>query len=344
MKIYHSDNQSRWIKNLYAVFVVFCFLAIYPLSVWAGSSKSTSLAVSHKRLQVELYGGFAMLSPADLNLFVDYDDMIQGFMYDIYLDYLQINGQIRSWTKNQPDTRKKIKNSFPVGLRLKYHLNSMMAVSVGFKYISRQHESNLEFQYTRNELSDEQYIERTRLLPYSLSAEAYIPMVGIHVMKRINDSLMLEGYVFGGPMFAECRYLSEWYYEWSTQGPNYHYVTFQNDGSLEEKGTGVGIALDLGARLNYPLVEGLGVFLEGGYAYQAVTNISGEGREVIGNSSETWDGRWKIEDEKITAPWGNLNLELPTNYSSDGSNQNKIRDFKLDLSGFQLRMGLFYRF
>jgi hypothetical protein len=145
-------------------------------------------------------------------------------------------------------------------------------------------------------------------------------------------------------MFVECHYLSDWSYEWRIKEPNNEYVVFTDAGILEEKGTGTGIALDLGGRLNYPLVKRMEIFLEAGYAYQVVKNVSGPGSEFREVSSETWNGQWGIKSEKITSPWGELAVDFPTSYWPDNSNQGKVRDFELDFSGFQVRLGLSFRF
>lgn len=359
MKFFHTENNFRTIIRLQAALLLLFFLAVSPLIIRASGtndgkssirrlsiqkSENFNSVISQKRFQIELYGGFAPINPSDLNLFIDYDNRIQEFNYESLLKYLQDSGQIRSWTKTQERDRRKIKNAFPFGIRLKLYFNPMIAVSVGVKYLSAKHASEFDFRYTRNELSGEQYIENMMYSPYSLSAKAYAPMLGIHIAKKIKNALILEGFLSGGPLFVECHYLSDWSYEWWISGTNYNWLMFTSAGVLEEKGTGTGIALDLGGKVGYPLAEGLEVFLEGGYSYQVAKNVSGEGREVWGESSETWDGQWGIKQEKITSPWGELEVELPTNYWPDNSSSGKSRDFELDLSGFQLRLGFSFRF
>jgi len=319
------------------------FLAMSPLAVWADKTNDDQI-VPPQKFQFELFGGYTTLNPSDLNLFVSYDNTIQTFSYDAYFDYLRTNSQIQSWTKNQDSERQKIKRAFPFGARLKFHLNQTIALSIGLRYLTSSHDSNIELQYTRNEFFNEQYREELVYSPYSLSAKAYIPTLGIHIMKKLKNALTLEGFLAGGLMFARCKYLSDWTYEWWIQGANYNWLTFQNSGTLEEKGHGIGIALDVGGRLAYPLFKSLGIFLEAGYAYQVAKNISGGGSEVRDDSTEIWDGRWGIKREKMTTPWGELEFELPTNYWPEGTDERRIRDFELDLSGFQLRLGLSYRF
>jgi hypothetical protein len=343
MKTMNIKNHSHDPVNRALGYVLLFFLTMSPLASWAGITTDDGI-ISLQKFQFELFGGYTTLNPSDLNLFVSYDNSIQTFSYDAYFDHLRTSSQIQSWTKNQDSERQKIKRAFPFGARLKYHLNQTIAVSVGLRYLTSSHESDIELQYTRNEFFNEQYREELVYSPYSLSAKAYIPTLGIHIMKKLKNALTLEGFLAGGPMFARCKYLSDWTYEWWIQGANYNWLTFQNSGAFEEEGSGIGIALDVGGRLAYPLFKSLGIFLEGSYAYQVAKNISGGGSEVRDESTETWDGRWGIKREKMTAPWGQLEVELPTNYWPEGTDEGKIRNFELDLSGFQLRLGLSYRF
>jgi hypothetical protein len=343
MKIVNIKNNPHDLASRLVGLFLLLFLAMNPLGVWADKTDDDSI-IRRKKFQIELYGGFSTLNPSDLNLLVSYDNGIQTFFYDAYLDYLQTNSQIQSWTKTQDKERQKIKRAFPFGAKLKYHLNQTVAVSLGFTYLTSRHGSDIELQYTRDEFPNQQYIEESVYSPYSLSAKAYIPTFGIHIMKKIKDTLTVEGYLTGGPMFVRCHYVSDWSYEWWIQGTNYRWLTFQSSGTLEEKGSGTGIALDVGGQLSYPVFKSLGVFLEAGYAYQAAKNISGGGREVKDESTETWDGRWGIKREAISAPWGDFVLDLPTSYWPNDINGGKLRDFELDLSGFQLRLGLSFRF
>lgn len=342
MIIPKTKNKVTTLKKIsVALFLVFA-LAANPLIIQANTAEKE--LTPFKKFQIELFGGYAPLDPSDMNLYVDYDNRKENFFYDSYLEYLKSTGDIRSWTKHQSDERKKFMNAFPFGGRLKYFFNRTIAISLGFKYLSDQQNSDLSTQYTRNERDDTQYIELTNYMPYSISAKAYIPMLGIHILTTIKGPLMFEGYLTGGPMFVQCQYLSSWTYEWWIHGPDYDWLTFQSKGLIESNGSGTGIALELGGRLHYPIMKNLGIFLEGGYAYQVAKNISGEGREIIDSNNTSWDGRWSIKEEHISTPWGEIDLELPTNYWPNDSNEGKARNFKLDLSGFQLRLGLSLKF
>ena len=84
--------------------------------------------------------------------------------------------------------------------------------------------------------------------------------------------------------------------------------------------------------------------MELGYARQKVKRISGTGRERIDDNRESWEGEWGMKMDKVIADWGSINLTYPTNYWEGDSRGQKVRDFILDLSGFQFRFGLYYRF
>jgi hypothetical protein len=293
---------------------------------------------------VELYGGIIFLNPEDFNLFVNHDIRMQEFSYDSYFDYLAAMNEIQSWTRNQGEERKEIHRSYPIGGRLKYYLSESIALSLGFKYMTSTKSLDIEYQYFRRELSDERYNENIRYSPYSLSAKAYIPTLGFHISKTLKNSLILEGIISAGPIFANCQYLTDWSYEWVTEGSGYMYVTYSRTGVLEEKGSGTGISLDLGGRLNYPVISSFEIFIETSYAYQVVKSISGPGREELDGITASWDGRWGIKGETVSAPWGEVGTEFPTSYWPENSEDERIRDFELDLSGFQLRLGLSFRF
>jgi hypothetical protein len=297
--------------------------------------------LGQKRFRIELFSGFALLNPSDLNLFVDYDNRFQEFTYDTYLDYLRNNGLIQSWSKNIEGERKRIKNALPFGIRFRYNVLDFLAVSIGFEYFQRNHSENLIFNYTRDELNNEYYAETLSFSPYEISVRAYQPSIGIHIFKRIGRLLTAEGFASGGPIFTKFRYESAWNYTWVILGPDYAWRTYESNGLLEEDGTGTGISLEVGGRLSLPVFPKLDAFLEGGYTYRVVKSLSGSGQEAQVENRETWNGEWGIMTETFTAPWGSLDLRFPTNRQTPGG---KVEDFSLDLSGFRMRIGFSWRF
>jgi hypothetical protein len=289
------------------------------------------------RFRLELAAGYALLDPAGLNLLVDSDNRFQEFSYEAYYDYLRQNNLLRSWSKEATGERHEVKTAILPGLRLKYFLFDFLAVSAGFQYLRGGGSQDLTFTYTRNELTNEQYIETLAVVPYRLTAEAELASIGLHLSTKIGRAVNAEGFLAAGLMWAACRYQSSWAYTWVIQGPNYTWTPYESSGRLEMDGSGRGFFWETGARLDIPVGGGFRAYLEGGYARQAVNSISGSGGELQGQSSESWEGQWRIQKETVVAPWGTLDLRTPSNRQREGV---ETEDFRLDLSGFRLRLGL----
>jgi hypothetical protein len=302
----------------------------------AGSQQSDARQRT-RRFSLELLGGGALLDPTDLNLLSDSGDRFQEFSYEDYYHYLLQNRLLRSWSKETSGKRARVKTAFLPGLRLKYHLFDSFSVSAAFEYLRGGGSGDFTFSYTRNELSDERYVETLTAAPYRLTVEAALASIGLHVVHTFGRFITAEGFLAAGPLWAVCRYRSNWTYTWAIQGPNYTWTPYDSTGSLEMDGSGKGVFWETGARLEVPLAGRLRVFLEGGYARQVIDSLSGQGREAQGQSSESWEGEWRIQKETVAAPWGTLSLRTPSNRPREGV---ETESFRLDLSGLRLRLGL----
>lgn len=323
-------------KQLIITGLIVGMTLLYPAHQNAGIRE-----FGQSRLSVELWGGFALLAPDDFNLMVDYDNRIQEFNYDSYLNSLQDSGAILSWTRMMEGERKKIDFSVPLGFRIKMDLGEFLAVSVNFEYYQSRRSEDLELAYTRHETFGEQYIEEIAYSPYLLSVRTFLPSVGIHFQPHIFRRVKTEAYLTAGPLIAKCKYETNWQYVWRVQGTDYGYLVHQSENSRMEEGSGTGIGLEIGVKLGLPLFRCLETFIESGYAYQRVSSLTGSGRENLGGNLSYWQGEWRIASETLIAPWGDIALDFPTNLSQAGTSQT---DFSLDLSGFRLRLGISFRF
>lgn len=293
-----------------------------------------------KRFQFELFGGFSSLNPVDLNLKVESDEQVEKFWYDDYYTYSLDTGNIVSYNRNAEGEFKTIKQAIPFGFRFKYYLTKSIAISLGFKHISKSQVSNVRNQYTVIENSGQEYFYTTEYAPFTLSAKGLSPLIGIHFGKKIFGSIEVEGFISVGPLFGECSYAYEHpYQQLSSEGD----ILDESDWFIEEKGKGTGFCLDSGARININVGNNFGIFLEGGYAFRKVNKLSGPGREDRDGIIDTWGGDWGIKETNINKYWANLHSQYPSNYWEGEDPSLKVRDFKLDLSGFQVRLGVFYR-
>jgi hypothetical protein len=299
----------------------------------------------HGKWRLEVFGGFASLNPSDLNMRVDYDEMSRMFYYDDYLQYQKDVGSISSFTKaNEGGRAASLRHSIPFGARLRYRLAGWLDLSIGLTRFAGDRTSRFKNSYrvTGNDGLPSYYFEE--FSDYTLASSGLIPSLGAHLGARLSRNLRLEGYLVGGPLFAECLYA----FTYRTQDPfpasNANQES-QDDGILEERGTGTGLSLELGTRLDIRLRGRIGLFVEGGYAYQKVDSISGPGMRSIASHRDTWEGEWAIKQDVKVEPWGTGRFLWPSNgWTIFSGSWWRSRDFQLDLSGIQVRMGLSYRF
>jgi hypothetical protein len=293
----------------------------------------------------EVFGGFASLNPADLNMRADYDEMSRMFYYDDYLQYQKNQGLIAAFSKvNEGGRAEFLRHSIPFGIRLRYRLTGWLDFSLGFTRFSGDRTSRFKNSYQIAEIDGLPSTYFEEFSDYTLSSRGYVPSFGVHLGTRLSSNLRLEGFLAGGPLFAECLYS----FSYKTLEPvpaaggNREYP---EDGILEERGTGTGLSVELGARLALRLKERFSVFLEGGYAYQKVDSISGPGLRSIASHRDSWEGEWGIKQDVKVEPWGTARFLWPSNgWTIFSGSWWRLRDFELDLSGVQVRMGLSYRF
>ncbi|UCH96783.1 MAG: hypothetical protein JSV88_07995 [Candidatus Aminicenantes bacterium] len=293
-----------------------------------------------KKFTLELYTGFSTLNPSDLNLRAENEEQRERFFRDDYYSYLETMGKINSLEKQMQEGFETIKNAFPLGFRLKYYLNNSMAISLGFLYLSRNQTSDVLQEFYFN-YDSRQYKVTQEYSPYTLTVQGYAPMIGIHLGKKISRTLEIEGCVSGGPIFASCGYTFEqqerWYFADST--PLHRTPAW----FVEENGSGTGINLDSSVRLNIDMGNNIGIFLESGYAYRRVNQLSGSGLEKIGTDYSSWEGEWGIKESHLVTEWGSFDSQYPSNYWGENALP-KMREFKLNLSGFQVRVGISFTF
>jgi hypothetical protein len=297
------------------------------------------------RWRVEMYGGFGGINPGDLNLRATFDDMYDHFYSEDYFQYQVKQGEIISFTKtNEGGKARLLRHSIPVGIRLRYGITNWFDISLGFSYFTSARESRYKNTFEVFELEGSPALYSDEFLSYALSAKGYIPTVGIHLSKRITPFLRLEGFLTGGPLFAECSYFLDWSSGWPVVDSSGDFGNLK-EGFLEEKGSGTGLALQVGTKLDFDFAKHYGLFVEGGYAYQNVSEISGPGIRSMTSHRETWEGDWGIKQDVRVRPWGTAQFLWPSNawVVSQGTWW-RARDFELDLSGFQVRLGIYFRF
>jgi hypothetical protein len=330
----------------------FClrFVCLFGAVLLAAPAVSASQE-NGKKLQVEVFGGFSTLSPKDLNGRPEYDRLYEDFYTELrYGYYHDAHGNFVTYSGRVDGEFNEIKQALPVGLRLKYELSPVLSVSLGFKYLSNRRDSRVSYQYDVRQVDPDgvQFYDEFSLFqendPYSISVEAYVPMVGVHYRFGKVRFLNLEAFLAAGPMFARCEFMRRRY---ASSLDSYDYQTEQ-DSSLEMKGKGTGLALEAGLQINVRMLKNIYLLMEGGYAYQLAWRVSGPGSAEITardsnmagyTDSAAWDGPWTMVEGNLENEWGRFPYSYPTNQPR-GAN---TPDFRLDLSGAQIRLGLSFR-
>jgi len=293
-----------------------------------------------KKFQLEVIGGFSALSPKDLNSNPDLHNQIINFWYEDRYAYYAKVGYIQSFETDQEGKCHPIKSALPFGLRLKYYVIHSLAISLGFKYLARYENSYFRHQLTYLENDGIQRIFLREYSPFTTATEAFIPTLGIHFEKGISEKIGLEIFMLAGPLFGRCEYS----YDSQTEKKDNGNLTETSSYSLEEIGRGTGIALDGGVRMNYSMSKILGLFIEVGYAFQNVNDLQGPGHSNSNGEREEWEGEWGMKDYYSSEYWGFIDSIHASNSWEYPEDYLWIRKFKLDLSGFQTRIGFSFRF
>jgi hypothetical protein len=303
------------------------------------------------KFQVELFGGFSTLTPKDLNGRMQYDRLYEDFYTELrYSYYRGIYGNFVSYSGRVDGEFNEIKRALPVGLRLKFKLNQALSVSLGFKYLSDKQDSQVAYEYDVRLVAPDavQFYDEFTVFqendPYSISVRAYVPMVGLHYRLGKIRFLNLEAYLAAGPLFARCEFRRHRY---ASSLDSYDFQT-EVDSSLEMTGKGTGLALEAGLQVNVKLVKNVYLLVEGGYAYQMAWSITGPGSSETTTrdsnmagytDSASWDGPWTMVEGSLANEWGQYPYAYPTSQPRTGDAQ----EFRLDLSGAQVRLGLSFR-
>lgn len=290
-----------------------------------------------KRYQLEIFGGYASMSPDDFNLRISHDQNVTRFYNDQLYEYQVAQGDILSWDKSQTGEFKEIKNTIPIGIRLKVRLTQSIYLLFGTKFFSSSQISNADYRYTIETAAgtgatDIQYSD------YTLKAKGSALMFGIHLEKRIGKSLELNGFIIGGPLYAKTEYGHK-YRETDVSG------SVINQYDLRVEGSGYGPSVELGAQLGFRLQKRLNFFIEAVYAYLRAKPVSGTGTLNYSApvfSQQIWDEEWSVNESTTQRYWGTLTSLRPTNKLEAGDSI--VRKFIANLSGFQVRAGFSYRF
>jgi hypothetical protein len=290
---------------------------------------------AEKRLQIEVYGGVSAFNPKDLNLFSRAEEQYNELFFIQRLLYME-----GYFTNDLPD----MKYAKPLGLRLRWSLNSKLSLSLAIEGFSESRTVSLDgtFNYVYPSGATERH---TRAYdPYRLALRGNSFLAGIHYRFPVGEKTELELGAHVGWMRASFDYSSTWTYAVDYWDPEDQFSSLDG-GTLEGDGSGSGAIGRISARISRLLTGNIGFFVETAASLCRINSFDGVGRETrLGiPGEEAWQGTWGIKKEDIKLAWASDEVEVPSNYWEGWSADLRERDFNLNLSGVRLVIGLFLR-
>jgi hypothetical protein len=308
--------------------------AVLALGILLTILRTSEAGPAQKRLQVELYGGLAAIAPSDLNSIPESLAAYFRFYYVDRYDHYRKVGYIRDYETKSEGRLRSLRMGFPVGVRVRYRVASFLELSLGV----RGFWGSVDSTYTTDVRVINRDGHRSDLRrvydPLKISASGITPLFGLHLRRKVGNRIGLEAFLAGGPFFGSILYSRKSHSESSGA---------VSDSFLEEKGRGVGIALDGGLRLETPVSRDLALFIETGYAFQSAGGFKGEGLLRTGSGQQTWESEWGMKEDYLADYWGTLGLLTASNSWTTEDTPLRRRDFRLDLSGVQVRLGIAVR-
>ena len=295
---------------------------------------------------------FSWLAPGDLNARALAQQALTDFTYRAGYEAQQ-RAAAGAFTyvleEAEASGLKGIHDGFPLALRIGRVLGPRVTVFAGLQYLGRRRTSTLDQDYHVSDRRPDQvtppgdYRVEIAYPDYFLAAQAWVPQLGVTV-----DLLQKKNWTAGvslaaGPMFASVRTIEAQHYK-KTDADGYW---TESRYAYDMKGKGVGAAVEAMARLALPLGRRLSLDLAAGYALRIGSRFSGPGsyeyryrdsnaaRDGVSYSWE--DGAWRTRRLEIQRQWGRLAYTLSGNDLAGFADSG---EFRLDLSGWQLALGL----
>ncbi len=291
-----------------------------------------------KRWQLELGIGGLANDPDDLNLFIKHDQWLTKVQPWFYWRDPRFVATSPHYVDRVLGIMYSLSNRWPLTLRLRLRLNRTFSLAAGLDWTDQgrisEYSSASSFAYPEGNRSFE---VKSDISGYRLGLRTFFPHLGAQATLPINPFVSVAGFVHAGWAFVECRYASTRRFQDGFSGEDRFY-------EVDMSGNGNGPGAEAGAKFEFLLWRGFGLFAEGIYQMFKVEDVSGEQfiSETIldggpsGNGAilrESRKGRWKVVNESIARPL------IPQAWE-DGN----YRPFSLDLGGFGFRLGAFLRF
>ena len=325
--------------------------ALILLALLQGGVVAPAAGTPCRRWFVEASLAGALLDPSGLNERADAQERLTAFNYRENYEWARRSGGgAFSYTLDEPagSGLARIRAGVPVTVRLGRAVSRRVAVFVGLQFLARGRASTLQQSFQVSDRRPDQVMPGDFAVSISypdffLRARAWIPLLGatFDLVKRRSWTGGVR--LAAGPMFASLRIIEQRLLR-KTEADGYW---SESRYRFDMKGRGTGAAADAAVFLALAVSPRLALAVEGGYALRAAARFSGPGayesQRRDPNATEDpvrsqWPkGEWLTQPGEAHQPWGDLYYAQPGNYFAGTANEKK---FRLDLSGWQLALGL----
>jgi hypothetical protein len=330
--------------------------AVFSLSSAAQSPGAKKNGVfGAGKWQIEFQGGWQAAHPRHLNMFPQYYQKTVSFLIlDSYSYKKQVYGANYIYTVS-PDSKnafEEIKNAFPFGVNIRYHLSPRFDISLGLSYLSQKASSFYRVSIETLAIPPDSYgtwglddID-VRDLTYdetSISVRSWMPSAGIHYRLLSAGALSAEVYATAGPVFASIRHGYHSFDKFTFPDGFWFAWEYRN----LYAGKGVGIGLSGGGRLGWNLSSRFELFATAGYSYSSIPKLTGslevndryvdvESEPPEFTHNET-SGTWYFYSAGYRRNWGSQVIDVPAITTQPPQQSEK---FQLHLSGLRLQAGI----
>ncbi len=321
---------------------------------------------SDTTFQIEFTSGYLKFNPDDLNLILNFLEKTSEFYIEDHYNYLKEEGTYSSVRIERNDNLYPIKDAIPFSERLRVNFGKHFSVSLGVEYYYKETLSNIDCssdaitpplgQGQRQINAGDS--ERKDVL---LSIKTFAPEILFHFITpeiQLGKGSFINFEAYAGPQinFSKIKIKVEGEYSGYIRDlSSGESIEFHEGSFIDMNGSGYGIGVKGGLRLNLYFNNKLGFFISSDYSYGKIKNIKGKGVSILfyevyensqktngGGDYDTWDAEWYIAEINRNLYWGSFEHELPT--SGPEYLNRHSRSFVLYLSGVRVNFGVFIVF
>lgn len=331
------------------LFLCLILALIAPISAEA---QEDGFAFRFSNFSLELFGGLSTLDAGNFNKFVDYEEAWTKFFIVGGFDYLHSQyGDNFTYTARQTTDQSfmRLKRAIPYGARIRYQASPTFSLVLGVEFIDGIQKSNVGMAYDVTDRvstpgSTLSYTYTYQNPALEMRIRGWRPTFGAHFGWDMAKFLRSEIFISFGPLFTKTTAITDRRLAYTETG-GYHW---ESTSKIEMNGTATALCGELGTTLMVRLAGFLQLCVEGSYSFREPGQMEGPGSSTTtysdslggqSSNSESWTGMWTYIVSNIQRNWGRFtqfNLQNRVAFDIFTNSQR----FALDLSGFQIKVGL----